>query len=172
MTRGRTREALYVTCNRRPCFQRAAELTRELARIGIHLRVKALPAAAEFQYVSARGARFDIADTGYYADYVDPADFLLPIATASGIKTAQSSNLAYFTTPAVTRMLDSARPLIGNARTSAFERIESSLRTVEDPYIAYATETPPSSPIEPSALRDRKSPVYGLDLGALCIKTQ
>ena len=102
-------------------------------------------------------------------DYVDPADFLVPLATASGIKAAQSTNTAYLKDPSLEKAFAAAMVLRGDRRARAFADIEWRLRTKLVPYVALASDTRPVM----FGMRmgcGLASPVYGLDLGALCVK--
>jgi ABC-type oligopeptide transport system substrate-binding subunit/class 3 adenylate cyclase/DNA-binding beta-propeller fold protein YncE len=161
--------AIYLTCKRPACIQQATLVARELAPLGIHVAVKSLPESALFLKVTTPGAPYDITDSGWTMDYVDPADFLVPLATASGIKSAQSSNLAYFKNSSIEKAIARALPLQGAARARAFAAIEWRLRTQLVPYVALASDT---RPILFSARVgcQLSNPAYGLDLGALCVR--
>ena len=161
--------AVYLTCDRSACIQQAALVARQLARIGIHVVVKSLAGNALFLKVSTPGARYDIADAGWAMDYVDPADFLVPLATASGIKAAQSTNTAYLKDPSLEKAFAAAMILRGDRRARAFADIEWRLRTQLVPYVALASDTRPVM-FGTRMGCGRASPVYGLDLGALCVK--
>lgn len=102
-------------------------------------------------------------------DYVDPADFLVPLAAASGIKAMQSTNTAYLKDPSLEQAFAAAVPLQGAQRTAAFAAIEWRLRTQLVPYVALASDTRPFM-FGTRMGCELASPVYGLDLGALCVK--
>jgi YVTN family beta-propeller protein len=162
--------AVYLTCDQPTCLQEAAILRRQLGRIGISLRVSALPADQLVAAQSRRNATFDITDWGWAADYVDPADFLAPLATAAGINFPQLTNAARFTDPGVERAFARATHLAGQARIRAFTALEWRLRSSDVPYVAIANDTRPV--IFSTRTRCRiNNPVYGLDLAALCIRS-
>jgi ABC-type oligopeptide transport system substrate-binding subunit len=144
-------------------------VARQLARIHLHVTVVSLPSDALYLKTSTPGAPFDITDGGWATDYVDPADYLVPIATRSGIKAAGATNIAYYVDKSTEASIAHAVTLVGAARDAAFADIEWNLRTKQVPYIATAIST------RPTLFSSRvgcqvNNPAYGLDLGALCIR--
>jgi len=122
-----------------------------------------------FLRTSARGATFDVTDAGWFADYVHADDFLRPLMTSEGIKTTQSSNVSYFDQPSIHVQLREAAQRGGAAGRQAYERIERHLRVDEVPYVALASDSRTVLVSKRIGCRIA-NPVYGLDLGALCIK--
>ncbi len=167
----RKARAVFMTCNKPFCLQEAAAVAHALKPLGIDVVVQALPVDVLFAKTTARGAAFDITDTGWAMDYVDPGDFLVPIAQASGIKSAQSTNVAYFHDPAIELELSQALKARGAERERAFERIEWDLRTRLVPYVAYAAETRGNLFSVRLGCHVANPVYYGADLAALCIRS-
>lgn len=164
-----SKRAVYWTCDQPECIRRATIIARQLARIHLEVKIVSLPSDALYLKSSTPGAKFDITDGGWVTDYVDPADFLVPIATRRGITPAGSTNVAYYVDPALESAIAKASSLSGAARFRAFAAIERGLRTKQVPYVATALST------RPTLFSDRvgcmvNNPVYGLDLGVLCVR--
>ena len=166
----RSLRAVFMTCDKPTCLKRAAVVSAQLKRLGIRVLVQSLPADVLFAKTTAPGAAFDITETGWAMDYVDPGDFLAPIAQEAGIKSAQSTNIAYFRDPGIDRGISRALAEAGAKRLRSFAQIEWSLRTKLVPYVAYASETRPILFSSRLGCHVANPVYYGTDLAALCIR--
>jgi DNA-binding SARP family transcriptional activator/ABC-type transport system substrate-binding protein len=164
----RRRTAVLYTCNEAPCPQQARIIQRNLAAIGIAVKVRALPKPRMYAYVSRRGAAYDIVTTGWSADVGDPADFVGRL-DGDTIGPEQNANLSYFDAPAVSTRIHAAARLTGASRYRAFARLAADLEHRESPLVVFATDES----------RDFFSarvgcqvyqPLYGMDLATLCLR--
>ena len=169
LLRGRQLHGVYFTCNRRECILKAAEVIRELERIGIGLKLRTMSDNELFLRTSARGATFDVTDTGWFADYVHADDFLRPLMTSEGIKASQSSNVSYFDQPSIDVQLREAARRGGAAGRQAYETNRAPPSRRRSPLRGTRKRLTHCPRLETHWLSHRE-PVYGVDLGALCIK--
>ena len=70
-----------------------------LSAIGIDVEVKEFPYGVLVAKAGTKGEPFDIALTGWIADYPDPFNFLNNLLDGTRIKAHGNSNLAYFDDP-------------------------------------------------------------------------
>jgi YVTN family beta-propeller protein len=150
--------AVMYTCSLTPCVENAETVQANLAAIGISVAIKRLP----FPKIITRlapGQPYDIAWSGWGADYADPAQFINPSTPG-------------FDPPGVyRRRIAAADRLSGNRRLRAFGRLDVDIAAHDAPIVAFATTT----------ARDFFSarvgcqvyqPIYGMDLGALCVRNR
>ena len=106
--------------------------------------------------------------TIWLADYADPADFL-NLLLHQEIRPTGNLNFSYFVDKDFARKLDRLAGLSGEARYRAYAALSVELARDDAPWVAYAT----------GASRDLFAarigcqvfhPIYGMDLGALCIR--
>ena len=114
---------------------------------------------------------WDITDIGWNADYADPADIIKPIFGEVGPAPILTSsvNLGRFADPRFQRRMHAIDRLSGARRYRAYARLDADLARQAAPIAAYATETTDyffSARIGCQTMQ----PVYGLDLGALCVR--
>jgi ABC-type transport system substrate-binding protein len=78
------RKAVLYTCDSPDCLEQAQVLTRNLAAIGIQLKVDAFSENVLAKKETSRGASFDLASTNWTTDaYYDPSTFPTFCSTAS-----------------------------------------------------------------------------------------
>jgi ABC-type transport system substrate-binding protein/DNA-binding SARP family transcriptional activator len=144
------------TCNDPGCIaggaaRRIVLLRRQLGRIGIHLRVSALPRLQQFRR-DFGDVGFDIADEGWVFPETD-GDIMVPMITEGG----------YRVTTAITRALHAASP----GRSAEFGRLDLHLASRAVPLAAFGigeTVTLTSQRVGCVIYQQE----YGLDLGRLC----
>ena len=163
----RRRTAILYACSLPPCPQIAQILKRDLAPIGIEVEPHFLDLTAMFRRISSPSEPYDMALVGWNADSSDPGDFLQ--ALLSPEVPGGSTNWAHYHSPALSRSFAAADRLSGTRRLLAYARLDSALVRDAAPYIAFGN----------SFSRDFVSarigcvtyqPMYGMDLGALCIR--
>jgi ABC-type transport system substrate-binding protein len=146
--------AILSTCNDPRCAARARLLTRELAPIGIHLRVRRY--AREVQFARDRTDRgFDIADEGVVFDTEDPA---ILFTGAYGFV-----NVGPYRTA-----LERANHTFPPRRTAAFRAFDLALAKKYAPLAAYATPNTADF-FFPRVSCQVYQPVFGIDLTQLCL---
>jgi peptide/nickel transport system substrate-binding protein len=164
----RRSKAVLWTPTTPPAPALAEVVKSNLRAIGIDVAVRLFPEETFYQRLSTRGARFDIALDGWFADYPDPADFLM-LFDGRTIKARDNLNFSYFDDAGFNRRLDAAGRLAGPRRYLAFRRLALDLARKEAPWAAYASETRADF-ISARMGCAVEQPIYGLDLAALCIR--
>jgi YVTN family beta-propeller protein len=149
--------ALLATCEETACEARARILKQDLARIGIHLRVREYNRVQE-----APPPGYDVVDGGWLVDEFDPINVL-------GIFAGAQNPDSTFDDPYWSRRVDAAATLPPPRRFDAFARVELALMRHAAPWAAYSTVgTPAFFSARLGCIRF--SPVYsGPDVAALCI---
>jgi DNA-binding SARP family transcriptional activator/ABC-type transport system substrate-binding protein len=160
LVHGRTPHLTLWTCTTAQCRQRAAILQDDLAAIGIKLQTK------RYRDVRPRGNGYDIRDDGWYVDEYDPQNML---GVAMFGQPGYVDPPTTFTDPAWHHRVEQAAKLDAkHGRFAAFGRLELRLMRTAAPWAAYGQTA------EDVLLSSRigcavQSPVYGLDLAALCL---
>ena len=152
------------------CRVQAQIIRTDLAAIGLHVEVREFAADELFGRVGTKGEPFDIVTAHWGADYADPSDFV-NVLLDQHIGAQGNLNLSYYTTSALARSLEQVAHVTGEGRDRAYEALADDVARTDAPWAAYATGT----------ARDFFSgrmgcqvfqPVYGIDLGALCIRSE
>ena len=157
----RVRSAVLYTCILPTCAQQAQIIKANLAAIGVDVQVEPFTVDELFKRLGTKNEPFDLATTGWVADYMDPSQFLNVLLLGGTIPT--------FDDPAYRRKLTAAARLSGPARYLAYGRLDVDL----------ARNAAPLAAIGNASIRDFFSarvgcqvfnPLYGMDLAALCIR--
>jgi peptide/nickel transport system substrate-binding protein len=160
--------AIMYTPNLPPWLQEAQIVRRDLRPLDIDVQVRAFPLDAFFARIGRRGEPFDLAVAGWAAGSADPGQ-LGQLFDGRTIRATGNIDLSYFDDPAVNRRIDAAAKLSGARRYRAYSRLQLELERDLVPAAAFARD----------ASRDFFSarigcqlyqPVYGIDLGALCLR--
>jgi YVTN family beta-propeller protein len=161
--------AIMYTPNVPPWLQEALIVRRDLKPLGIDVQVKQFPIDTFFARIGRRGEPFDLAVSGYGFG-TDPS-FVLTGFGNSTLRGGGSIDFSYFDSPAFDRQLEAATKLSGPQRYRVYSRLGLELER------DYA----PAAPFATNASRDFFSarigcqlyqPVWGIDLGALCLRRQ
>ena len=158
---GKRRTAVLYTCSISPCDQLGQIAKEDLAAIGIDVQVKTFGINALFERTSKKNEPYDLAFTGWIADYPDPSQFL-NVLLLSGIFPTLD-NAAY------KRKLLAAAQLSGPPRYLTYGKLDVGLARDVAPWVAFG------NPLSRDFLSARMGcevfqPVYGMDLGALCTR--
>jgi dipeptide transport system substrate-binding protein len=148
----------------RPAQIAAAQRVKvDLARIGLHVRIKALPKSAYFTRL-AQGGSYDIGFQPWGPDYLDPYAVLNDFFDGQLIGT---TNWGRFDSPEYNRLLRHAASLTGKARYTAYGALDGKLARDAAPMVAvYFAKTP-------TLVSNRGGCVVlrpDLDLAAMCLK--
>ncbi len=155
-----------------PSLTRVAQaIQSELAQIGINVEIKALSFNSFFNRAGTRGEPYDMALSGWNADYPDPSNFLNTLYEGSAIRAKGGANFSFFNDPVYNRKFAAAARLSGPRRYLAYQALEADL----------ARNGAPAAPLWNGNEADFFSarigsgckvyqPVYGVDLAALCLK--
>jgi peptide/nickel transport system substrate-binding protein len=145
---------------------RAARIiVKNLAAIGIDVKVKCFPGDQFWAFMLKPGAPWDLVVDGYGGDPGDPGDYL------DGYASRAVYNASHLHDPRVDSLLASAARKSGLARAVAYARVDHVLVRDVAPAIAFANE----STHEFFSARigcQHVWPESGIDLGALCIRHQ
>jgi YVTN family beta-propeller protein len=148
--------------------QLAQIVKTNLKRIGIDVEIKLFKRTVIF---GKRG--YDIVVGGFGADYADPANFLSQLdgrtLDEGSYLQRTSVNLANFDDPGFNRRLLAAERLSGPRRYIAYSRIEHDMVRDAAPWVAFGIETSHDFFSARTGCQVYQ-PVYGIDLGALCLR--
>jgi YVTN family beta-propeller protein len=162
---GRRSVTMYALSD--PAHVRFAEIVKaNLRRIGIDVEIKA--SGDFFVRVARRDEPFDLALSGWVADYPDPMTFL-GLFDGRTIRPDNNLNWAYFDDPGFNRRLDAAAALPSPARELALGRLDTQVARTAAPWAAVANERQHDFFSERIGCQ-LFHPVFGIDLGALCIR--
>ncbi|MDT4940179.1 MAG: hypothetical protein QOJ34_268 [Pseudonocardiales bacterium] len=160
--------AVMYTPNMPPWLQEAEIVRADLKPLGIDVQVKQFPLQTFFARIGRRDEPFDLAVSGWGNGSTDPAD-ILDLFDGASIHASDNLNFSYLDNPEFNRKLHAAAELSGSRRYRTYARLELELERDLAPVAAFAS----------NANRDFFSarvgcqldqPVYGMDLGALCLR--
>ncbi len=144
LARGHTRSGklvLYVL--ERPGAPGAAQaqiLKQELARIGLNVQIVTFPGGGlYFQKLANPKEPFDMAWIGWQFTEPDPGQ-VLELFDGRTIGTAANTNYSYFNSSKWNEALRHASALRGEARYSAYGRLDVELARTEAPAVAYGVD--------------------------------
>jgi YVTN family beta-propeller protein len=169
LARGRGGRAVFYTCNTTACSHTAEIVKSNLKPIGIEVEVKQFPISLLLAKAGTQGEPFDIVDSVWAADYVDPFSFLNSLLDGTGIKARGNTNYAYFDDPAYNKKLRAAARLTAPERYRVYGALDADLARNAAPLVALGNLTTLD-------LFSRRigcqlyQPVYGLDLASLCLR--
>jgi peptide/nickel transport system substrate-binding protein len=155
------RVAILYTCNLSPCAQHAQILKTDLRSIGIQVRTEAFSTGVLYAKIAKPNARFDLADLGWAADYLDPAEFMNFLIDSRTL-------VPQLTDVATRHQLDRAGQLTGTARYLKYARLNVTVARHAAPLLAYGN--PSSHDLFSARIGCQIFGPYGMDLGALCIR--
>jgi YVTN family beta-propeller protein len=151
----------FYTCNSPTCSQFAEILRQNLAAIGLAVEVHQFPVPKLFEHIFTPGEPFDIAQSGWTADYPDPETFTNQLFQGGG--------LAPIDDPAFERRMNKAARLTGQRRYETYAELDRDLATELVPAAPYANAV--SISLFSSRIGCQvNQPIYGIDLGRLCVR--
>jgi peptide/nickel transport system substrate-binding protein len=145
-------------------------VARDLAAIGIDVRVKEFAVAELQRRIGTRGEPFDLTITAWSADYGDPSTLLEPLFDGRTIRARGNDNVSYLDDPDVNRLLDGAARLSGPARYLAYAKLDDHLAREVAPLVAVANATRHDFFSSRMGCQVYQ-PIYGIDLAGLCIRS-
>jgi peptide/nickel transport system substrate-binding protein len=135
----RATAVLYLTDNPRDVSV-ATVLIRDLARININVTIRPFRTADYDRRIHRRGEPFDLALSGWVADYLDPYNFINVQLSGHNIPASNNQNLSHFDDPTFNRRLEAAARLSGSRRYAAYAKLDADLMRQAAPIIPYANE--------------------------------
>lgn len=160
LARGRNRTAILYTCEEPTCAKQAQIIKTDLAAIGLRVKAKELSIDTLNAASATPGARFDLALSGWGADYLDPSTILNELLESRAFPT--------FDDPAWQRRLTDAARLTGPQRYIAYGKLDVDLARNAAPIVAFGD--PASHDFFSARTGCQTYGFYGMDLAALCIK--
>jgi ABC-type transport system substrate-binding protein len=162
-------KAVLYTRDAPDAILRAQLVKQELRRIGLDVEINVFAVDVLLEKVTRRGARFDIADLGWHADYPEPGDFVDALVDGRGIRARNNSDMAYFDNASYDRKLVATSQLGGAARYRAFGALDVEIMRNAAPYAPYA------NPLGVLFVAKRvgcvvRHPYFVRDYGAYCWK--
>jgi YVTN family beta-propeller protein len=155
--------AVLYTCNLPACSRFAQIVTENLSKIGITVETKQFPEAQLFTRITTPGEPYDLAQWPWIGDFPDPSNFI------NSHFDPNVSPLSTFHDPAFDRRMRRAAMLPPPQRYAAYARLDRELAARAAPAAAYATGI--TSHLFSSRIGCQiHQPIYGIDLGLLCIK--
>jgi ABC-type oligopeptide transport system substrate-binding subunit len=157
---------IMFTCNVEACTKAAQIVQADLRPLGITLDVRQLSEAALFEKLNDPAEPWDIAPVGWLADYADPSNFITPLFDS---RNPEASNFGGFHEPAWDRRMRAAGALSGNARLSAYGRLDAEIARSAAPIAPFANPT--AHDLFSARIGCQTyQPLYGIDLTTLCVR--
>jgi ABC-type oligopeptide transport system substrate-binding subunit len=139
-------------------------VTENLSKIGITVETKQFPEPQFFSRITTPGEPYDLAPWPWIGDFPDPSNFI-----NSQFDPGASLNAPPFHHPAFERRMRRAAMLAPPQRYAAYARLDRDLAARAAPAAAYATGI--TSHFFSSRIGCQvHQPIYGIDLGLLCIR--
>lgn len=160
--------AVLYTCNESPCPETAQIVQANLKNIGIDVEIKQFERAVQFSKEGTKGEPFDIGFEGWQADYADPFDFINILLYGPNIGPKNNQNFSYFDDPAYNKRMVEAAKLSGDERYSTYGQLDVDLAKDAAPLAAWANDNDRDFFSERVGCQ-LYHPIYGQDLGQLCI---
>lgn len=118
----------------------AQVLKYDLEQIGCDMTVKLFQGFQLFGAAGKKGAAFDSVIAGWAQDYPDPYDFIDVLLNGNNIQESNNNNLAYLDVPALNTKLATANKLVGDARYTAYGKLDVQITRNYAPWAAYENQ--------------------------------
>jgi YVTN family beta-propeller protein len=161
LAQGDGRTAVLYTCDSSPCPEQAHIVQSDLAAIGLRVLIKTIPFSSYYTVVSTKTHAYDLAWDGWVPDYFDPESMLTSILEDSSVGPT-------FDDPAYQRRLAAAARLTGPERYLTYGQLDLDLARDAAPLLAFDNLTVPD--FFSARIGCQTYGVFGMDLGALCIR--
>ena len=163
---GRGGHAVMWTCKGVLCRHNAEIVRANLKAIDIKVEIRQFSDEQLFLEKLPQGGSWDIANNRWFADYADPFETVNLLFDPSA---KNNINFGGFDDRRFEREMRSATRLSGARRYRAYARVDAKLTRKDPPVAAYANETN-SYFVSARMGCEINQPVYGFDLGALCLR--
>jgi ABC-type transport system substrate-binding protein len=105
-----------------------------LARIGITVKVKAMPFALLNRATGDPKEPYDIVVNGWFADYPDPVDFINTLLDGNNIHAQNNVNVPLMDVPALNTRMRQASQLSGPPRYEAYGKLDDDIMREQAPW--------------------------------------
>jgi ABC-type transport system substrate-binding protein len=156
--------AVFYSCDNVNCREHAAIIKKNLAAIGLKLKVEEFPLGPLLTKLHTRGEPFDLAIDRRFVGSPDPFLFLNPLLDPS-----LGANAGHFADPLWVQKLRAAAKMSGARRDAAYGRLDVDLARAAAPLAAFSYQTRQDF-FSARVGCQIYNPAYGIDLAALCIK--
>ena len=160
---GKGRTAVLYTCNVSPCPEQAQIVKSNLAAIGLRVEIKTFPLGTLLSSLFKPGARFDLAWSGWAADFPDPYGMLNELLETSPVIEPTPNDHTY------QRKLAAAAQLSGPGRYITYGKLDLDLARNSAPLVAFGN----GSTHDFFSARigcQTYNAYFGVDLAALCLR--
>jgi peptide/nickel transport system substrate-binding protein len=141
-----------------------------LKQLGLDVEIKQFDRVVQHEKVGTRGEPFDIAHSGWGADYADPSNFVNVLLDGSRLQATNNVNESYFNDPSFNKRMQQASRLSGDARLRAYGELDRDITRDAAPLASYVN-TNARIYVSPSVGCYSFQPVYGTtNLVAVCKK--
>jgi ABC-type oligopeptide transport system substrate-binding subunit len=154
--------AVLYTLDSYPGPEQAQIVKNDLAQIGIRVQVQTFPSDTFFSLLAKPGEPFDLAYSGWEADYPDPFDFL-------NLLLDDTSNAPTLKDPVDQRRLAAAARLSGPQRYLTYGALDLDLARDAAPLAAFGNGS--SHDFFSTRIGCQTFGIYGMDLAALCTRS-
>jgi len=155
---------VLYTCNLEACLVHGRVARRNLAAIGLDVEVKNFTLDQMFVRLHRRGEPWDIGYFNFLVDYADPAQFVAEL-----FRPRSEANVGGFHDERILRRIRAAERVVDpDARARAFARLDKDLARA-------GAAVPFATGVTTDFFSDRigcqvHQPIYGISLGALCVR--
>jgi YVTN family beta-propeller protein len=161
---GGRHHGVFYTCNHPECLEQAEIVRGNLAAIGIDLEIRRLAFGTLFARLANPGEPFDISLFGWIGDSPDPAEF---VNVMFGLNSAVTASL--LDRAPLRARLRAAEQLTGAQRLEAFAALDRDVAAQQAP-VAEAISGERTDFFSSRIGCQVEHPLYGIDLGALCVR--
>ena len=157
--------ALYIPTGAPQFLDDARIVQTDLAGLGITVDITALPAATLFARLAKPGEPWDIAWSNWGADFADPFTMINELFDPA----FAAVNFSHFSNPTLIARMRQAATLSGDHRMRAYVRLDEDLTRNDPPVAAWGLGTFREF-FSPRVGCQIYQPIYGFDLGSLCLR--
>ena len=114
--------------------QQGQVFVNDLARIGIKVKVKAMPFALLNRATGDPNEPYDIVVNGWFADYPDPVDFINTLLDGNNIHSQNNVNVPLMNVPKFNTAMREAAKLSGPPRYEAYGKLDGDIMREQAPW--------------------------------------
>jgi peptide/nickel transport system substrate-binding protein len=171
LAKGHTRDGkvVFYTSTSATSQAIAQVLQFDLKQIGLDVEVRSFPSAVLLSKMGTKGEAYDIGQHSWVADYADPFDFVNVLLDGTNIRDDHNVNFAYFNDPAYVKQMQKAASLSGDARSSAYAKLDKDISWNAAPWVVRANMNNRFF-VSKRVGCYTYNPIYATDIAALCLK--
>jgi peptide/nickel transport system substrate-binding protein len=128
---------VFLTCNVGDCVSIAKVVKKDLARIGVDLKVESVDGQTFYTRLHRKGEPFDAVIASWNAGYADPFDFIDPLVNGHTLHSPSNANFSFLNNPSVNKALAADKKLLGPARYQAYGSLDIDITAKSAPWASY-----------------------------------